>query len=229
MMEGGNVTDMSSGDNLNIQSRVHKLKLNVSKPDRFMNITLALFTSLKIRDYLTAEHSALMATYTHKLALAFDSKNADLYYAGALLHDIGKLGMDDSILKGTTRLSEEQRRSLSKHVEDGKSLLTELGMPQLIIDIAHFHHERFNGSGYPKGLKGQAIPLCARITGITDTYSALIAGRPYQKQKEPADAIQTMMESREHFDPAIFDLFVTIICEEEHLKINQVNNLKQTQ
>ena len=134
---------------------VDELKSRWSKtsenPDN-LRVIEALFSCLKIRDPLTAVHSLHMAHFSYKLALRFDEKNAPLYYAGSLTHDIGKIGMSDKVLKGKEFLTSEEREYLRVHVSDGHRILSELGMPEIMLDIVKYHHERYDGSGYLEGL-----------------------------------------------------------------------------
>lgn len=176
-----------------------------------MDVIDALFASIKLRDEITAEHSIIMAYYSYHLALVHDKANAEMYYAGSLIHDVGKLAMNDSVLKGNQILSAEERQYLKKHVKDGVGILTELEMPQLVIDIARYHHERYNGSGYLEGLQGEEIPLAGRISAVADTFAALITGRPYQKRRDYHESIAIMVRDRGLFDPDIFDSFIEIV------------------
>ncbi|MGU3473165.1 HD-GYP domain-containing protein [Paenibacillus sp. D51F] len=161
-----------------------------------------------LRDPLTAAHSHHMAGLSFRLAKHFDCQNAALYYAGALTHDIGKLGMPDAVLKGKGILSEEERELLRQHVTDGYDLLRFHKMPPTMLDIVLYHHERFNGSGYLLGLSGQQIPLAGRIAAITDTYSALTSDRPYSKAVSHETAIAIMEKDAEQFDPKILEVFI---------------------
>jgi putative two-component system response regulator len=199
---------------LDIMATLNDFKLDIPDAGRLVDTIHALFISLRTRDVATAEHSLTMAEYTYKLAKLCDSNQAEMYFMGGLMHDIGKLAMDDVILKGDIRLNDKQRHILKQHVQDGVAVLSELSMPQLIIDIAHYHHERFNGSGYLEGLQGEDIPLCGRITALTDTYSALIASRPYQPQRTPNEALKIITDCYESFDPFILPKFNDLVLYE---------------
>jgi len=190
---------------------LQNIRENVPESETYIPIIEALFTCLKLRDVATAEHSILMAYYTIQLARIHDIDNADMYFIGSLTHDIGKLAMSDSILKGNKRLTTEERKSLSQHAIDGEELLKKLNMPQLIIEIASIHHERYDGSGYPLGLIGKEIPLSGRITAITDTFATLIGGRPYQKSKNKEEAMSVMKENEHLFDSVILNSFNELI------------------
>jgi putative nucleotidyltransferase with HDIG domain len=193
---------------------VDELKSNWGKtnesPDN-LRVIEALFSCLKIRDPLTAIHSLHMAHFSYTLALRFDKRNAPLYYAGSLTHDIGKIGMSDKVLKGKEILTLEERGYLREHVSDGYRILSKLGMPAIILDIVKYHHERYDGSGYLEGLIGNNIPLAGRITAISDTFSALTSDRPYSKAMEHSRAIDIMKKDESQFDPRILDYFISSI------------------
>lgn len=185
-----------------------KLELHLDKIE-------SLFACIKLRDEATAVHSVVMAHYSYKLAKILAEENAILYYAGSLTHDVGKIAMIDTILKSDRRLSPEERRGLWGHVTSGATLLRELDLPKTIIEIAQYHHERFDGSGYVYGLKGYDIPLSGRISAVTDTYSALVSDRPYQKANHALDALEIMKRDAHIFDPKILESFIEIIETEQ--------------
>jgi putative nucleotidyltransferase with HDIG domain len=170
----------------------------------------AVFAGLELRDYMTAYHSLIMAEMAFSLALECDTGNAVLYYYGGLLHDCGKFAMPDMILKGEQKLRPEERKQIQLHVEDGVCLLEKLQMPQTIIDITKFHHERHDGSGYLLGLNGDDIPLTGKIGCIADVYSALTTRRPYQDAITQYEAIKIMRRDRLQFDPYILNIFFKI-------------------
>ncbi len=125
------------------------------------------------------------------------------------LHDIGKVGISDSILLAPRSLSADEFETMKTHTTLGYEIL--LGRPtlELAAEIAHSHHERWDGSGYPQGLAGEAIPLCARITAVADVYDALRSVRPYKAAWSHADA-KALIESERgmHFDPRMVDAFL---------------------
>lgn len=176
-----------------------------------VRIIEALFLALEYRDQSTAKHSLEVARYSYLLALRLDLDHAYLYYLGGLMHDIGKLSMNDQILKGTHRLTPGQRKVIQNHVADGVRLLKQLELPQIIIDMAAYHHERVNGSGYLHGLQGDQIPLVGKIAAIADLYAALIVDRPYQGAKRPSEALRVVVEQKDLFDPNVFNEFMSIV------------------
>jgi putative nucleotidyltransferase with HDIG domain len=176
-----------------------------------LKVIEALFSCLKTRDQHTANHSLHMAQFSFGLAVQFDKSNALLYYAGSLMHDIGKLGMTDKVLKGKDILTDIEREYLREHVTDGYRILHELNMPSVMLDIVRYHHERYDGSGYLEGLLGTEIPLAGRITAITDTYSALTSDRPYSKAIGKRKALDIMLKDSNQFDPRILPYFINTI------------------
>lgn len=199
----------------NVRARFNEIQLKIRNSHRLLNTIDTLFCSLKYRDILTAEHSVIMAEYNYKLASEFDPGNEDWYYLAALTHDIGKLSMEDNILKGSIKLVGEDRKILWNHVSQGVEILSELRMPAIIIEIARYHHERFNGSGYLEGLQKMDIPLCGRISAIADTYSALVSGRPYLTHKSTYEAVKIMIKDSHLFDPDILNSFIQMLCHEK--------------
>ncbi|MFC5402419.1 HD-GYP domain-containing protein [Cohnella soli] len=178
-----------------------------NEPEDILRVINALFSCLLIRDPLTAEHSVQMAHLSYRLAEQFDPQNAVLYFAGSLTHDIGKIGMNDKVLKGSGILTPEEKGCLRDHVVDGYRLLCRLSMPSIMLDIVRYHHERFNGSGYLEGLQELEIPLPGRIAAITDTYSALTTERPYSNAKSIDQALEVMKRDSHQFDPLILQFF----------------------
>lgn len=129
---------------------------------------------------------------------------------GGLLHDVGKMRVASAVLNKPGRLSEEEFRHMKSHVVLGSDLIRQLpGIPALAMEPVELHHERFDGSGYPKGLKGDEISPAGRMSAIVDVYDAITSDRIYRKAMSPAAAIQKLFEwSKFHFDPAMMQLFL---------------------
>jgi putative nucleotidyltransferase with HDIG domain len=190
-----------------------------------LKVVQALFNCLKIRDPFTAAHSVHMAEYSYRLAEQFDKENARLYFIGSLIHDIGKVGMSDKVLKGREILTPEERIYLREHVLDGYRLLRDLSLPEVILDIVRYHHERYNGIGYVEGLQGTSIPLPGRIAAITDTYSALTSERSYSKSMEHSKAIEIMKRDSEQYDPQILSYFINHFNDKKTNIMGSIANL----
>ena len=136
-------------------------------------------------------------------------------HLGTLLHDIGKIGIPDSILLKDGSLSDQEREVMMTHSALGKRILKPLGLSPTVIDITYYHHERWDGSGYPDGLTGENIPLTARIFAIIDVWDALTSDRPYRKAWSMDEALSYITEhAGKHFDPDIVQKFLIIIQRE---------------
>ena len=129
---------------------------------------------------------------------------------GALLHDVGKMRVVNAVLNKPAKLSEDEYRHIKSHVVLGSDIIRQLpGVPSLALQPLELHHERFDGSGYPKGLKGEEIPLVGRMAAIVDVYDAITSDRVYRKGMSPAAAVQKLFEwSKFHFDPALMQVFL---------------------
>ena len=172
--------------------------------------------ALSLRDHDTDEHSRRVVKMTLELAQHLGIKNPDLEIIrrGALLHDIGKVGIPDKILRKTGPLSDEEWVVMKKHPLFAIEILEPINFLQDALEIPLYHHEKWDGTGYPYGLKGESIPLSARIFAVADVYDALLSNRPYRKAWTREQAIQYLFENRgKHFDPQIVDLFLKYFVE----------------
>jgi len=162
--------------------------------------------ALDLRDNETEGHTQRVAELTTRLGRLFGLSDEELVYArwGALLHDIGKMGVPDGILLKPGPLTDEEWIVMRKHTTYGFELLSPIHFLRTAVDIPYCHHEKWDGSGYPRGLKGEAIPLPARIFALVDVYDALTSDRPYRKawpEKKVLDHIRSL--SGTHFDPQV--------------------------
>jgi putative nucleotidyltransferase with HDIG domain len=134
---------------------------------------------------------------------------------GALLHDIGKVGIPDEILNKTGPLSNEEWIIMKKHPLFAADMLQPINFMQESLEIPLYHHEKWDGTGYPYGLRGDAIPLSARIFAIADVFDALLSQRPYRDAWTKEEALQYLFENRgKHFDPQLIDFFFKHFVEE---------------
>jgi putative nucleotidyltransferase with HDIG domain len=139
---------------------------------------------------------------------------------GALLHDIGKMGIPDQVLNKGKELTKEERKMIGRHPVDAFKLLEKIDTLQSALDIPLYHHEKWDGTGYPYGLKGDKIPFQARIFAIVDVWDALLTDRPYRDAWPLEKAVTHIKEqSGKHFDPRVVDAFLKII--EEDRKLDQ--------
>ena len=138
-----------------------------------------------------------------------------------LLHDVGKIVVSDTILKKPTKLTPEEFEQIKEHARSGGVIVHRIlsgvadeSYLDFASDIAMYHHERWDGNGYPAGLKGEEIPLCARIMAIADVYDALTSERCYKKAIPPQKAVKIIEEgSGTHFDPKLVEIFLKIFNE----------------
>ncbi|MGD9093384.1 MAG: HD-GYP domain-containing protein, partial [Anaerolineales bacterium] len=131
---------------------------------------------------------------------------------GALLHDIGKMGIPDEILLKEGPLSEEEWEIMRKHPQYAYEMLKEINYLHPALEIPYSHHERWDGSGYPQGLKGDEIPLTARIFAVVDVWDALSSDRPYREALAYNEVMRIIRDgSGTHFDPQVVDKFFEVI------------------
>jgi putative nucleotidyltransferase with HDIG domain len=170
--------------------------------------------ALEIRDQETEGHTQRVTEMTLKLArsLGFDGDDLIQIRRGALLHDIGKMGIPDEILRKPGTLSEQEWVIMRKHVDFAFALLNPINYLQKALDIPYCHHERWNGNGYPRGLKGEEIPVSARIFALIDVWDALLSDRPYRSAWARDKVIEYIKEqSGIQFDPNITEVFMELV------------------
>jgi putative two-component system response regulator len=170
--------------------------------------------ALEMRDRDTEGHTQRVSNLTIHLArrMKVDEEAQIHLYRGALLHDIGKIGVPDRILHKEGPLDSDEWEIMRKHPQLAHDMLGEIEFLRPALEIPHCHHEWYDGSGYPQGLKGDDIPLSARIFSVVDVWDALSFDRPYRKAMSQPDVIAHMLSRRgTHFDPHVTDEFVDII------------------
>lgn len=130
-------------------------------------------------------------------------------HSGARLHDIGKIGIPDSVLDKETSLTDDEKALIRQHPTIGCEMLIEVDVSGIVTDIIQCHHEQWDGQGYPNGLKGTQIPICARMVAITDALDVLHHGRPYSDPMPVPQALKRIADaSGSKFDPALVEFFV---------------------
>jgi putative nucleotidyltransferase with HDIG domain len=170
--------------------------------------------ALDLRDKETEGHTLRVMELTLKLAkfMGLDASERTHVRRGALLHDIGKLGIPDRILLKPGPLTEEEWDVMRKHPQYAYDMLSPISYLQPALDIPYCHHEKWDGTGYPRGLKGEQIPLPARIFAIVDVWDALCSDRPYREawpKKKVYEYIAS--ESGRHFDPSVVKAFFLLV------------------
>lgn len=170
--------------------------------------------ALDLRDMETEGHSRRVTEMTEELARRMGIGEAEIIHIrrGALLHDIGKMGVPDSVLLKPGKLSEEEWASMRQHPRHAYDLLSPVDYLRPALGIPYCHHERWDGTGYPRGLKGEEIPLAARVFAVVDVWDALRSDRPYRSRWPEEKALQHIRSgSGTHFDPAAVDVFLRIL------------------
>jgi PAS domain S-box-containing protein len=171
--------------------------------------------ALDLRDEETEGHSQRVTEMTLLLAEAMGMSETELVHVrrGALLHDIGKMGIPDSILLKPGALDAEELEVMRRHPDYAYRLLSPIGYLRPSLDIPYCHHEKWDGSGYPRGLKGEEIPLAARIFAVVDVWDALSSDRPYRKAWPHEKVCEHIRSSAgSHFDPKVADVFLQLIA-----------------
>ena len=172
--------------------------------------------ALDLRDRETEGHTQRVADVTEHLAVRMGLSETDLVHIrrGALLHDIGKMGIPDRILHKPTSLNEDEWAVMRKHPQLAYDLLNPISYLRPAIDIPYCHHEKWDGSGYPRGLKGNEIPLAARIFSVADVWDALTSDRPYRAALSRVQALEHMRDqSGKYFDPRVVETFFRLMQE----------------
>jgi PAS domain S-box-containing protein/putative nucleotidyltransferase with HDIG domain len=168
-------------------------------------------SALELRDKETEGHTRRVAELATRLAQTMGVSDNDILqiYRGALLHDIGKMGVPDSIVLKPGPLTEEEWVIMRKHPQYAADMLSSIAYLRLALDIPYCHHEKWDGTGYPRGLRGGQIPMSARIFAVVDVWDALTSDRPYRKAWQKQEAVQYIQEqSGRHFDPEVVKAFL---------------------
>ncbi|MEZ5449160.1 MAG: HD domain-containing protein [Thiolinea sp.] len=197
-----------------LESEVRKHTLQIRKREEDIAIKLVSLTSF--RDEETGAHVRRIGLYASVLAKALGWKQTEVdnIRVAAPMHDIGKIGIPDSILRKAGSLNDEEFNLMKQHTVIGFSMLSGTKIPilDMAAEIAHCHHERWDGTGYPQGLQGEDIPLSARITTVVDIYDALVHERVYKKAMPETEALLLMQEmSGHHLDPRLFKIFLYLL------------------
>ena len=215
LINSTHLVDLVAGQ---LSNAIYRVKLNERLTNTSGEMVRALTKALEVRDTDSGLHSQNMATISNQLARRMgcsEKESLNIYWA-ALLHDIGKIGVEDRILHKPGKLDEAEWEIIKKHPEIGAKIV--IGMTGLdeIAPLILSHHERMDGSGYPGGLKGNQIPLGARIIAVVDTFSAIIEGRVYQPKRVIQDAVATLVQERDiHLDADVVDGLIQMIQERE--------------
>lgn len=177
-----------------------------------------LAESIEAKDAYTRGHCTRVRDYSIKIAqkLNFDKEQLEILEYGALLHDVGKIGINENILNKPGSLTPEEFEQVKQHTIIGVNILKEVDFFKPILPIIRSHHEFHNGEGYPDKIKGEEIPLMARIVHIADAFDAMSTDRPYHKGMDIKEAINELKKFKgSQFDPKLVDIFIDCLDKDE--------------
>ena len=192
-------------------SLLHGVQLYRELADLLFSTLEALSSAIDAKDAYTHGHSQRVADYAVKIAreMGYSSKFLTMLKIAGMLHDFGKIGIREKILTKEGTLNDEERQAMKEHPAIGARILGKFKSFTDIVPGIRHHHERFDGSGYPDGLKGEAIPLVGRIISIADAYDAMTTTRPYRRQMRPDEARGELQKfSGIQFDPELVKAFI---------------------
>jgi putative nucleotidyltransferase with HDIG domain len=194
---------------------VRDLRLeNAQLITRYNAMIEGLSRALELRDLETVGHTRRVSTWTMRLIehMPMSPEEREAVKQGALLHDIGKLGIPDAILLKPGSLTPQERRVMEQHVVYGYNILAPVTQMRHTLDITLYHHERWDGKGYPHALTREQIPIMARLFAVVDVFDALTSDRPYRTAWSHSQAIEYLrQESGRQFDPEVVELFLTVM------------------
>ena len=197
-----------------VRARTNLLHHAIVDLERSYDITLeALGDALDLKDSETEGHSKRVTAYTIALARAMgiESDHVKVIARGAFLHDIGKMAIPDAILRKPGKLTPREQKTMREHCERGYHILRKIPFLSEAAEIVYSHQEHYDGSGYPRGLRGEAIPLGSRIFSLADTLDAITSDRPYRGARSFDVARQEILRcAGQQFDPAVVEVFVKI-------------------
>ena len=179
----------------------------------FMSVIVSLTMAIEAKDPYTEGHSVRVAAYSEAIGkqLGLPAESLDVIHRSCLVHDIGKIAVDEGILHKRERLSEREKEKMDLHPQIGESILRPITLLHPLLPGVRSHHEHFDGTGYPDGLKGEAIPIEARIMAVADAFDAMTSDRPYRKALEEQVALAELKRNAgTHFDPRVLAAFEQI-------------------
>lgn len=193
-------------------------RLYASVKKTFLDTVEALAEAIEKKDHYTGGHTKRVVYFTTCIAKYMDltAEEQERIRLGAVLHDVGKIGIEDKILKKQAPLDDEEWKVMQKHPDIGFDIMSRVEGLKDVIGGMRYHHERWDGKGYPFGLRGEEIPLLARIISVADTYDAMVSTRPYRKGIDPKDAYNEIVKYRgTQFDPVVVDAFIEAFKKEK--------------
>lgn len=199
-----------------VSAAIESAQLLKRQKDQFLRTVTVLAQAVELRDDHTGTHTQRVTRYATMLGekLELPEDQLELIRLGGPLHDIGKIGIDDAILRKPGKLTPEEYALMQTHTTKGAEILSSIPEMAPIIPIVRNHHEKWDGSGYPDGLTGENIPHLARILAVADAFDAMTSNRPYHKGKPPSWAFaEVERQLGKHFDPTAGQAFLAIRAE----------------
>lgn len=194
-----------------LQDHVDQLRAAAqANRELFIGSMRSFVAAIDAKDPYTRGHSERVAAYSRIIAkhLGLPSDEQHRIWVGALLHDVGKIGIEDRILRKSGVLTDEEYEQMKLHPVIGAQIMSRIEQLKKMIPAIRWHHEAWDGKGYPDGLSAEQIPLSARIVGVADTFDAITTNRPYQKAYEPLFAVETIIKLKtKRFDVKVVDAF----------------------
>ena len=214
--------------NIAVVIKDHQYKVRTEHDRKIIIQSMKTFTNfIDAKDKYTRGHSIRVGFYTKKIAekMDFDEDELDNIYYIALLHDVGKINISDAILNKPGKLDDDERDIIKTHTTNGAQILKDFSSVPHIVEGAIYHHERYDGKGYPEGLSGEQIPLVARIIGVADAFDAMNSDRCYRKAYPMERIVKELKEGAgKQFDPEVVKVMLELIEEKVFYGIGSDDN-----
>jgi len=193
----------------------HQLMLQIRQG--YLGAVEALVKAVEAKDPYTKGHSERVARFAVAIAreMGLASEQVEDIKIGAMLHDVGKIGVPEVIINKTDKLTEDEWEVIRDHPKVAAQILDPFNTSKDVLAMVYHHHERYDGKGYPAGLKGDDIPLAARILKVADSFEAMTSGRPYRSAKTRSEAVQELKTySGSHYDPTVVSALLRVLARE---------------
>lgn len=201
------------------RKRLRNMQAKQKETERFLDQVISSFAkAIDLKDHYTSGHSSRVAQYSRQIALAmgWSKERADNLYRVAMLHDVGKVVIPETVLNKRGPLTDEEYAKMKEHTDIGSSILQEISQFPMIAIGARSHHERYDGKGYNHHLKGEEIPIEARIIAVADTFDAMNSTRVYRPHMSKEKIISELKKARNtQLDGAIADVLLELIAKGE--------------
>lgn len=199
-----------------LQLKIDNANLINDLKDLFAGTIKAIIEAMDAKDAFTMGRSRRVTFYALKLAKALNlpENTVNTIELAAMLHDIGMIGVSDNIIYKVEKLDDKDWEEIRNHVKHGVRILEDIKQLRDVVELIKYHHEFYNGSGYPAGLQGEAIPLGSRIIAIADAYDAMVSSRAYREPRTPEQAVEILHNMRGiQFDPDLVEVFDDVLPE----------------